>query len=282
MKSFLVAIIGLFMIPVLFAQQNNKQPVGWWKFDDLRVERKELKMVRGETFLPKEVFGYVKNSVDNVDSDVNGKFFKSVKGVKGSAILLDGNTAYVVVNEDNVPRVTGDFSVEAWIAMGAYPNNVTPIVDNQRDPAEGYYNGYFFGLDALGRLILRIATDGRDESLVGKETIRLNKWTHVAGTYSAKNGMKIHVNGSLVGSMKPNNKFTPSQDRVNILIGKSRGKQRPYGTIRPYGTQPVDKFYDGLMDEIKIYDAELSSSEIKKSYGSVTSDVKPELPTRTV
>lgn len=282
MKSSLAVIISLLMVPVLFAQQKNKQPVGWWKFDDLRIERKEVKMVRGETFLPKEVFGYVKNSIDNLESDVNGKFFKSVKGVKGNAILLDGNTAYVVVDEDNVPRVTGDFSVEAWIAMGAYPNNVCPIIDNQRDPAEGYYNGYFFGLDALGRLIFRIATKGRDESLVGKDTIPLTTWTHIAATYSTKNGMNIYVNGKLAGSMKPHNKFTPSQERVDILIGKSRGPQRPYGTIRPYGTKPVDMFYDGLIDEIKIYDTVLSNRGIKKSYSSVSSDVKPELPDRTM
>jgi hypothetical protein len=205
--------------------------VGWWKFDNIRVERRELKMVRGETFLPKEVFGFVKNSVNNKESDLNGKYFKQVKGVQGGAVLLDGNTAYIQINEDDVPRVSGDFSVEAWIAMGAYPNNICPIVDNQRDPAEGYFNGYFFGLDALGRLILRIATNGRDESVVGTQTIPLNTWTHVAGTYSPGNGMKIYINGRLARSKKTDDAFTPAQHSVNILIGKSRAKQRPYGTI---------------------------------------------------
>jgi len=61
--------------------------VGWWKFDDIRVERRELEMVRGETFLPKEVFGFVKNRINNIESDLNGKFFKQVKGVSGGAVL---------------------------------------------------------------------------------------------------------------------------------------------------------------------------------------------------
>ena len=127
--------------PLMAAEEGL---VGWWKFDDVRVERRELEMERGETFLPKEVFGFVKNSINNDESDLNGKFFKQVKGISGGAVLLDGNTSFIQVNGDDVPRVTGDFSVEAWIALGAYPNNVCPIVDNQRDSAEGYFNGYFF------------------------------------------------------------------------------------------------------------------------------------------
>jgi len=264
----------------LWATENGL--VGWWKFDSIRIERKPVKLVRGETFIPKEVFGYVKNSVNGVESDLNGKFFKQVKGISGGAVLLDGNTAFIEVAPKDVPRVSGDFSVEAWIAMGAYPNNLCPIVDNQRDPAEGYYNGYFFGIDALGRLVFKIATKGREEIVMGKETIPLNKWTHIAGTYSPKNGLKIYVNGKLVDSMKPDFEFTPAQRSVNILMGMSRQKQRPYGTIRPYGTQMVNMFFDGLIDEVKIFDNELSSREVKKEFKSLNANIKPELPKRVM
>jgi len=247
--SILFTLILSFTLTVV-AQDGGL--VAHWKFDNIRIELKELEMVRGETFLPREVFGYVKNSVDGEEGDYNGKFLKQNKGVSGGAVLLDGNTSYIQIGRDHVPRVKGDFSVEAWIAMGAYPNNICPIVDNQRDPAEGYYNGYFFGLDAQGRLILRVATAGQDERVVGTKTIPLFTWTHVAGTYSPKKGLRIYVNGKLAGSQKPDFAFTPAQRRVNLLIGKSRSPQRPYGTIRPYGTKPYDMFFDGLLDELKI------------------------------
>ncbi len=282
----LFALVMSITFPLMAAEEGL---VGHWKFDDIRVERRELEMVRGETFLPKEVFGFVKNSVNDTESDLNGKYFKQVEGVQGGAVLLDGNTAYIQIDaddddedKDDVPRVSGDFSVEAWIAMGAYPNNVCPIVDNQRDPAEGYYNGYFFGLDALGRLILRIATKGRDEQIVGTITIPLYTWTHVAGSYSPEQGLKIYLNGKLIGSRKPDYAFTPSQERVNLLIGKSRAPQRPYGTIRPYGTKPYDMFYDGLIDEIKIFDLELTSKQIENSYDNLKPDFKPDLPERVM
>lgn len=258
------------------------EPIGYWTFDNIETELRELEMVRGETFLPKERFGFVTNSINKVKSDLNGKYYKQVNGVKGDAVLLDGNTAYIKVDRKDVPRFEGDFSVEAWIAMGAYPNNLVPIVDNQRDPEEGYYNGYFFGLDALGRLVFRIATDGRDEELVGTQRIPLREWVHIAGTYSPENGMRIYIDGKLKGKMMPNHKFTPTQRRVNMLIGISRTKKRPYGTIRPHGTQPYDMYYDGLLDEIKIFDKELTAKQIKMSYESVDSDIAVDMPERVM
>jgi len=268
----------LAMLLPLRAEENGL--VGWWKFDNIRIERKPLKMERGESFIPKEVFGYVKNSINGVESDLNGKFFKQVKGISGGSVLLDGNTDFIEVAPKDVPRVSGDFSLESWIALGAYPDNLCPIVDNQRDPAEGYYNGYFFGLDALGRLVLKIATRGREEVCMIKETIPLNRWIHVAGTYSPQNGLRLWVNGRLVAGMKTDFDFTPAQPSVNLLMGKSRQKRRPYGSIRPHGTQEFHAFFDGLLDEVKIYDRELSEAEIMAHFSSLNSDQKPELPGR--
>jgi hypothetical protein len=272
----------ILMLLILSFQLCSQNLVGYFAFDNVRTELREMEMVRGETFLPRELFGFILNSVDKVESDLSGKYFKQVKGVKAGAVLLDGITAFITVKDENVPRIENDFSVEAWIAMGAYPNNLCPIVDNQRDPAEGYFNGYFFGLDAMGRIVFRIATNGRDEQVVGKETIPLYKWTHIAGTYSDKNGLKIYLNGKLAGSYKPDYKFTPAQEGVNLLVGKSRQLQRPYGTIRPYGTKPVAVFYDGLIDEIKIYNNELSDKDVKKFYSSGNSDIVPDLPKRVM
>jgi hypothetical protein len=268
----------LAMLLPLRAEENGL--IGWWKFDNIRIERKPVKMVRGETFIPKEVFGYVKNSINGVESDLYGKFFKQVKGISEGAVLLDGNTAFIEVAPKDVPRVSGDFSVEAWIALGAYPDNLCPIVDNQRDPAEGYYNGYFFGLDALGRLVLKIATHGREETCMIKETLPLNRWIHVAGTYSPQNGLRLYVNGRLAAAMNTDFDFTPAQRSVNLLMGRSRQKRRPHGTIRPHGTQEFYAFFDGLLDEVKIYEIELTAADIKSHFSSLDSDQKPELPDR--
>ena len=264
--------------------------VAHWNFDDVTVEYREVRLERGKTFIPKQVFSFVEESVSGTKNDLEGKFYKLVPGVKGQALRLDGYTAYVNVKggdeeedeepEGYLPRVSGPFSVESWIALGAYPKHWCPIVDHQRDVAEGYFNGYFFGLDAMGRVMFRIATNGKNEELISSDTLPLNTWFHLAGVYTPEEGMKIYVNGELAGAKKLDSEFRPARRTSTLLVGKSRTKHRPYGTIRPEGTMESFTFLDGIIDELKIYDRALDYNEIAQSFSANKPTAKPDLPPR--
>jgi len=284
MRNLMLCCLAALMLisgPVLAADDG---PVAWWKFDDIRVERKVVEMVRGQTFIPKEKFAYVREEVGGEEHELIGKYYESVVGVKDQALLLDGYTTHVTPGEENTVYISGDFSVEAWIALGAYPKNWCPIVDHQQAVSDGYFHGYFFGLDALGRLMFRIATNGKEELLMGRDTIPLNTWTHVACTYDLNDGMRIYVNGKSVGALKPDAAFSAVDPdwgpQAPMLIGKSRTKHRPYGTIRPHGTMESFTFLDGLLDELKVYDRALSDREIAASYNANKTSAAPALPAR--
>ena len=60
-----------------------------------------------------------------------------------------------------------------------------------------------------------------------------------------------------------------------MLIGKSRTKHRPYGTIRPHGTMESHTCLDGLLDELKIYDRALDETEIAAAYTKHRTTVAP-------
>jgi len=274
---------------VLFAsagavQAGEDGTVAYWSFDNVRVERVEVKMVRGETFIPREKRSYITESISGVEHELFGKYYNLVKGVKGKALLLDGYTAYVQAQKTEGYRVTDDFSVEGWIALGAYPKNICPIVDHQRNVSDGYFNGYFFGLDAKGRLMFRLAANGRNVYLYAPKRIELNKWTYIAAVCSPHQGMKIYINGDLVGQRNLEDEFSPLQKErlVPLIIGKSREKYRPYGTIRPEGAKPVNTYLDGIIDELKIYDTALSGEAISESYQENKTFAKPELPERVL
>jgi len=279
--SAVVAILG---VSVCAAEEGL---VGHWSFDDVRVERVEVKMVRGETFIPREKMCYVTEHVHNEDHELMGKYFETVHGVEGQAVLLDGYTAHVVVpQEDSFKyRVTDDFAVEAWVALGAYPKHICPILDNQRDPAHGYFNGFMFGIDAMGRLMLRMASNGRNEVLFSSESIKLNEWTHVAGSYEDKE-MVVYINGKEAGRLEAPDGFSPIQEDdfhwVSVLIGQSRDKHRPYGTIRPLGTNPVVTNLDAIIDEVKLYDRALSEADVEESFNDHKTSAKPQLPKRVL
>lgn len=171
--------------------------------------------------------------------------------------------------------------MEAWIALGAYPKNLCPIVDHHRDVADGYYNGAFFGLDDLGRLILRVATNGRDEELVATQIIPVNKWTHVACSYDGDQEIAIFLNGEEVGRKTLSAPVKAADPGItSMLIARSRNAQRPYGTIRPEGTESSQTFIDGIMDELKIYNIALQPEEVAKSFAALKTDEASDLPAR--
>ena len=176
--------------------QADEKPLLWISLDELEIKRNEVKMERGETFLPKEKMAYVTDEVKGVKSEVFGKYYESVKGITKNALLLDGYTSFIEISGEKAPVVLNDFSLEAWIALGAYPTHLCPIIDNKHDVDIGYHNGYSFNIDALGQLNFRLATRGQTEELVVPKTLPLNKWTHVAAIYSEKEGMKIYLDGN--------------------------------------------------------------------------------------
>jgi hypothetical protein len=282
-----ICIIALTLLS--FKQKGDIEPVLWLSMDDIKVNRIEVKMVRGETFLPKEKIALVRDNMNGRENEILGKYYESVPGVVNNGVMLDGYSSYIEVTGDRVPVVSGDFSIEAWIALGAYPTHLCPIVDNKHDVNIGYHNGYSFNIDAMGRLRFKVATSGRTEELVAPETLPLNTWHHVAAVCSSGEGMKIFLNGKKVVEKKMAGEFTPSVgidldesvSYLSLLIGRSRNRSKPYGTMRPYGTQDMYAYFDGIIDEIKIHNEAVLPAYLAQS--SETNEIQaPQLPDRTL
>lgn len=290
-RAVFIIIILFLLNPIsgkVFAQ--FQKPVFWLNLDTIYVERNEVKMVRGETFLPKEKVAWVLDAQNNQKSEVLGKYYELVPGVVNNSVLLDGYSSYIEVKGENAPIIKENFSIEAWVVLGAYPTHLCPLVDNKHLESIGYHNGYSFNIDALGRLCFKLATKGQTQVLTAGETLPLNIWNHVVAVYSEGEGMKIYLNNKLIAKKTVADPFIPSLGieldesvaNISLLIGKSRGKAKPYGTMRPYGTQDMYSYYDGLIDEIKIYDEAITSESINESFAKLNPDAMPTLPDRTL
>ena len=231
-------------------------PVFNFSFDELRVERKVVDMERGETYVPKEVFAYVNESVKRGDVELKGKYYKSVDGVVGKAALLDGYTAYVEFEEEEADYeetsnyyqrpIRESFTIESWIALGAYPKNTVPIFSHRRNVDEGETEGCSLEIDSWGRVGLFLGTkSGKTEYAFSDKTLPLNMWIHVAGTYSKESGLSVYVNGKLVKNRKISGNYNhvTSFEETPYLIGKTRQPMRPTGTIRPNGTGKTNIFF---------------------------------------
>jgi hypothetical protein len=111
------------------------------------------------------------------------------------------------------------------------------------------------GLTATYKIVGQSWNGSAAISITGS-TLRPAEWTHVVTSYSATNGVRLWVNGSLVNASGP---FSYAGSGVDdtITLGSSL-----VGTTRCIaGAVQIGQFY-GMMDELRIYSRELNASDV--------------------
>ena len=133
-----------------------------------------------------------RESVSGAQDQVSGNF-KFVPGVAGNALQLalqlDGYTSSVL--HKGAPQFTNQFSVEAWVALEAYPWTWCAVIDGEKDQQQGYY----FGIDPEGRFGLHLALDGKWQTATSEAKLPLYKWNHLVATFDAATGVQLFLNG---------------------------------------------------------------------------------------
>jgi hypothetical protein len=86
--------------------------------------------------------------------------------------------------------------------------------------------------------------------------IPVSVWTHVVSSYSATNGMRLWINGTLIGSSGAFS-YSPSSAYTTITLGSSLG-----GTGSCASGNIVKGQFYGMMDELFVYSRELNASEV--------------------
>ncbi|MHC4133167.1 MAG: LamG domain-containing protein, partial [Planctomycetota bacterium] len=99
----------------------------------------------------------------------------------------------------------------------------------------------------------------------GKPVVPLLKWSHLVGTFDSENGIRIYLNGMLQGSLRGYGPIEQASD-AEMRIGRDTRKMRPTHTERPQFTFPINYSFDGLVDEIKIYNSALSAQEVMEAF----------------
>jgi len=193
-----------------------------------------------------------------------------VPGVRGTALQCDGFTSRVTFGNDTVPSLTNGFSLETWIAPQEYSWNWTGILDQAHEQREGIS----LGINHLGQVGLGLALDGSWQVLVSDAPVPLLRWTHVAVRYDpAVARVDIYLNGEAAGSHDIAGALTPSAT-AEVWIGMSHTQQWPALTERKVSRTPTPMVFDGLIDQIHLYDRVLSADEIR----AIATAVEPANP----
>ena len=197
----------------------------------------------------------------HADGKLSG-IYAHVHGVAGEALRLDGETSGVQVKGASVPVLGLAFSVEAWIAIDAYPWNWAPIVDQRKQEKAGF----FFGIDSFGHLGLQAEIGGNWQMVTASKQLPLKKWVHVAATFSESAGMALYVNGKAVESKKTAGSFVPATGE-DLLMGRVRYAMLPAQWLHP--KYKVWYSFDGILDEVSLFNRALTAEQIGAEYSQI-------------
>jgi hypothetical protein len=165
-------------------------------------------------------------------------------GKGGQAISLDGVDDYVDCGADPSLNITGAVTVAAWIKL-AGPAADQKIAGNQDNTTGGYKLGVN---NNLVEFEIRTSENAAilNRSVSGGTTLQPAVWYHVAGLYSEGNYIRTYVNGDLDRELATTEVLGTSSDTFKI------------------GREPFsDSYYfNGLIDELRLYNAALSGAEI--------------------
>jgi hypothetical protein len=163
------------------------------------------------------------------------------EGRFGGALAFDGVDDAVAVSDASTLDLTTSFTLEAWV----YPTALSgwrTVVLKEVDQGLAYS---LYANDNVPRPAGYAKVAGVDQAAVGAASLALNTWTHLAATYDDR-VLRLFVNGLEVGNLP--------------LTGAAAVSDRP---LRIGGNNIWGEYFEGSIDEVRIYNRPLSAQEIQ-------------------
>src|SRR3989338_5502171 len=184
-------------------------------------------------------------------------------GKVGQALNFDGSNDYVnvgTVSTLNFER-TDSFSLSSWISMNALPAFQYRFVGRQSETAS-YNRGYILEIDSTGNFHFSLQSDSNPANLLRVKTsstfTSLGVFYNVVVTYngsSAPSGVHIYVNGVDQALTTVTNSLTTSTQDAAVPFHIGNRDSATGGSVM-----------NGKIDEVRIYNRALSSSEVERLY----------------
>ncbi len=213
--------------PGVFGNAQVTGLVGWWKFDETEGS----------------------NADDSSDNNNTGQLVGNPKwrpsgGKIGGALEFDGNGGYVDFGKSSVFNIAGQITVSTWIKVNGFSSDYAAIItkgDNAwRLQRNAETNGLEFacsGLDVPGREWCNI---------FGDVNVNDGQWHHAAGVYDGKQ-IYLYVDGKLDDSVKATGCINITDSPVYVSNNSDY----------------EGRCWNGLVDDVRIYNYALSEDEIK-------------------
>jgi len=212
------------------------------------------------------IWNFSGDLVDSVGGSV-GNFYDNAYVNGGGELVLDGNGDYIGINNyEDTFDFDSSFSVCLWAKLG------TKIDEAAGVPMQTLFSNWMLndagqGLTSLG-LFMEVTSDERIARATYRNNNSVNSWNHwggevplddwkfIAATYdvdSFNDNAKLYVDAKLVVSSSET--FTTPITGRPLLMGALSPSEGPY-----------DRWVNGSIDNVMVFDRALSSEELKVIY----------------
>jgi fibronectin type 3 domain-containing protein len=178
-------------------------------------------------------------------------------GKYGKALSFNGTNAMVTVADSNALDLTSGMTIEGWV-QPAVSNDWQTLIVKER-PGDLVY-GLYSSTDA-NRPQSQVTLAGTARLLNGPAQIPAGSWTHVAATYDGTT-QRLFVNGTQVSTL--------------AVAGTIQTSTSP---VRIGGNTIWSEWFNGLIDEVRIYNRALSAAEIQTDMNVSVSTPDSQAPT---
>lgn len=235
----LMVFILIFSAGYVSAQIVKEGLVSYWPIDRKFMDGKKVKDLQGANH------GETSGEPEIVD------------GIVGQAIKIDNKSDCILVADSQSLDITKGITVEAWIKPIALTIQYPGLVCKWDWGANS--RSYALYLYAFKRPWFMISDTGAyiggNYDCISTTELVADEWYHFAGVYD---GSKLMLYVNLVKVCETDLKTAIFKGSAGLSIGASTNG----------GAIASDEIFNGLIDEVRIYDRPLTEPEIERNFES--------------
>ena len=183
----------------------------------------------------------------------------TTSGRYGNALSFNGVSSYVDLGNPVALHLTGSMTLEAWIKAVANPSDDGQIIAKSNGAGWQLKTSPDTGPHTFGVKVSASSSVGVQR--YSTTVPALGTWYHIAGVYDAAAGtLSTYVNGALDnGTLRGTVPAAQIDQSVNVNIGRRTG----------------GLYFNGLIDEVRIYNRALSQAEIQVDMATPVGSTPP-------